>query len=184
MLNYRYPLPHLPPCPLPPTKYKQYEADFPPIWRLRWKTQQVWCVTTVSRSDMEQLRVAYQKKNITHYRTFVSRMFRALFKPILRAISYEFVFHLLYASSTFLSLGARTNQSDVFPSLCNVLLGQEMFTYFFWPKATFTKPIQWRFSVFLLSLRTLLTTYNGIILKPVTHFPTSKQIIGCVPELR
>lgn len=53
------------PALYPPTKYKQYGVDFPPIWGLRWKTQQVWCVTTVSRGDMEQLRVAYQKNTNT-----------------------------------------------------------------------------------------------------------------------
>lgn len=31
MLNYRYSLPLLYPHPLSPTKYNQYEADFPPI---------------------------------------------------------------------------------------------------------------------------------------------------------
>ena len=94
-----------------------------------------------------------RKKKKLHSRISMSRVFKTLFtNPLCRLIGIC-VFHFLYASSTFLSSGDRTNQSDVFPSLCVVCLGQKMFTYFFWLKARFTKPIKWRFSKCLLLIQ-------------------------------
>lgn len=57
-----------------------------PIWSRGKKAQQVWCVATVWRNETEQWRVACEEKKKSHYEIFVSRMFKAFFKPILCAI--------------------------------------------------------------------------------------------------
>lgn len=120
MFNYRQSLPHLPPCLLSPTKYNPCEADCPPIWSRRWKIQQVWYVTTVSRSDMEQLRVAHQKAKQNKKKRTMGYLWRGYSKLCLNQFFVPSNTNLCVSFSVcflYLTVWGRTKSVWYFPLL-------------------------------------------------------------------
>ena len=111
------------------------------------------------------------EKNAAHHRIFGSRMLQALSKAVLWAIHCEWVSFASWML-TLLSAGDGTGESDVF-----LLPGQEMFLYFFWLKAIFTKPIKSRFSNFLLrAFSTTYRQYNFKLENSLPHIQTNYSL--------